>query len=73
MQPDETKNIATKYLALVERYKAQPWKSVKRVKMMLDFMAWFRSHNDNLTDDEKEYLQDNITKVDCDNTWSYNY
>ena len=67
MQPDDTqtKDIAPKYMALVERYKAVPWKSVERIKMMLDFMAWFRNNRDKLTDDEKEYLQSNITKVDC--------
>ena len=62
----ETKDIAPKYLALVERYKAEPFKSIKRVKMMMDFICWFRNHRDELTDDEKEYLQSNITKVNCD-------
>lgn len=75
MQPDytQTKNIATKYMALVERYKAEPFKSIKRVKMMIDFISWFRNNRDKLTDDEKEYLQSNITKVDCDNIPKYTY
>ena len=75
MQPDDTqtKNIATKYMALVERYKAVPWKSIKRVKMMMDFICWYRNHHDELTDDEKEYLLSNITKVDIDNTPKYTY
>ena len=63
MQTEKT--IAPEYLALVERYKAEPFKSIKRIKMMMDFMAWFRNNRDKLTDDEKEYLQNNITKVDC--------
>lgn len=68
MQSDDTqtKNIAPKYLALVERYNAVPWKSIERIKMMMDFVCWFRNNKDKLTDDEKEYLQNNITKVDCD-------
>ena len=61
----QEKDIAPKYLALVERYKSVPWKSVERIKMMMDFTAWFRNHRKELTDDEKEYLQANITKVDC--------
>ena len=75
MLSDETptKDIAPKYLALVERYKTEPFKSFKRVKMMMDFIWWFRNHRDSLTDDEKEYLQNNITQVNDDNLWSYNY
>ena len=75
MHPDETstKDIAPKYLALVERYKTEPFKSFKRVKMMMDFIWWFRNHRDSLTDDEKDYLQNNITQVNDDNLWSYNY
>ena len=67
MQPDDTqtKDIAPKYLALVERYKAEPFKSIKRIKMMMDFIWWFRNHRDELTEDEKDYLQSHITKVDC--------
>lgn len=65
MQTEQAKAIAPKYLALVERYKAVPWKSIERIKMMMDFVCWFRNHRDELTDDEKEYLQTNITKVDC--------
>ena len=66
MQTDQAKAIAPKYLALVERYKAEPFKSIKRIKMMMDFIWWFRLNKDKLTDDEKEYLQNNITKVNCD-------
>ena len=69
---DKEKDIAPKYLALVERYNAVPWKSVERIKMMMDFICWFRSNRDKLTDDEKEYLQSNITKVEC-NGWKYTY
>ena len=66
MQTEQAKAIAPKYLALVERYKAEPFKSFKRVKMMMDFVYWFRNHQDSLTDDEKEYLQTNICKVNND-------
>ena len=66
MQTDQAKAIAPKYLALVERYKAEPFKSIKRIKMMMDFIWWFRRNKEKLTDDEKEYLQNNITKVNCD-------
>ena len=66
MQTEQAKAIAPKYLALVERYKAVPWKSIKRVKMMMDFICWFRNHRDSLTDDEKEYLQTNICTVNTD-------
>ena len=66
MQTDQAKAIAPKYLALVERYKAEPFKSIKRIKMMMHFIWWFRRNKDKLTDDEKEYLQNNITKVNCD-------
>ena len=69
---DKEKDIVPKYLALVERYKAVPWKSVERIKMMMDFICWFRSNRDKLTDDEKEYLQSYITKVEC-NGWKYTY
>ena len=67
MQSDDTqtKDIAPKYMALVERYKAVPKRSFKHTKMIMDFTWWFRNHRDQLTDDEKEYLQTNITKVDC--------
>jgi hypothetical protein len=66
MQTEQAKAIAPKYLALVERYKAEPFKSIKRVKMMMDFICWFRNHLDSLTDDEKEYLQTNICTVNTD-------
>lgn len=62
----ENKDIAPKYLALVERYKAEPFKSIKRVKMMTNFVWWYRKNKDKLTEDEKEYLQANITEVNCD-------
>lgn len=73
MQTEQAKAIAPKYLALVERYKAQPWKSVKRTKMMMDFVSWFKNHHNELTDDEKDYLQENITQVDCDDIPKYTY
>lgn len=62
----QEKDIAPKYMALVERYKAVPWKSIERIKMMMDFVCWFRNNKDKLTDDEKEYLQTNICTVNTD-------
>ena len=75
MLSDETptKDIAPKYMALVERYKAEPFKSFKRVKMMMDFTWWFRNNKEKLTEDEKAYLQANICEVNDDSLWSYNY
>ena len=75
MHSDETtpKGIAAKYLALVERFNAVPIRSFEHTKMVLDFVYWFRNHQDSLTDDEKEYLQTNICKVNDDNLWSYTY
>lgn len=71
---DKEKDIAPKYLALVERFKAEPKKSVERIKMLIAFDPWFRSHADSLTEDEKEYLQENIHYVDLDEKfWSYTY
>lgn len=66
MQTEQAKAIAPKYMALVERYNAVPKRSFKHTKMIMDFTWWFRNHREELTDDEKEYLQNNITKVNCD-------
>ena len=73
MEGNQPKGIEPKYLALVERYKAAPWKSAKRINMMIDFMGWFRRNRDFLTDEEKEYLQANITEVNDDNLWACTY
>ncbi len=74
MQTDQAKAIASKYLALVERFNATPQKSVERIKMLLAFDPWFRSHAESLTEDEKEYLKSNIHYVDLDEKfWSYTY
>ena len=73
MQTDQAKAIAPKYLALVERYKAEPKKSFKHTKMVMEFTWWFRNNKDKLTEDEKAYLQANICEVNDDNLWSYNY
>ena len=68
MLSDETptKDIAPKYLAMIERFIAVPKKSFKHTKMVLDFTWWFRNNKDKLTEDEKEYLQTNICKVNTD-------
>ena len=75
MQADETstKDIAPKYMAMIERFNAVPKKSFKHTKMVLDFTWWFRNNKDKLTEDEKAYLQANICEVNDDNLWSYNY
>ena len=54
---DKEKDIAPKYLALVERFKAEPKKSVERLKMLIAFDPWFRSHADSLTEDEKNIFK----------------
>ena len=72
MQPDETTaqtNIDTKYIEMVERFKAVPVnkKNVKvmlnRYKMMDKFKIWYSNHVNELTKEEREYLQSNICIV----------
>lgn len=74
MEGMSEKAIDPKYLALVERFEAAPKKGVQRIRMLLAFDPWFRSHADSLTDDEKEYLQTKIHRVDLNEKfWSYTY
>ena len=70
MQTEKT--IAPEYLALVERYKAEPKRSFKHTKTIMNFTWWFRRYKDKLTDDEKEFLQENICRVN-DDVPKYNY
>lgn len=73
MQPDETTtktNINPKYLEMVKRFKAVPVnkKNVRvmlnRYKMMDKFKIWYSNHVDELTKEEREYLQSNICPVE---------
>lgn len=65
MERDENKQIDQKYIDLVERFKKEPIKrNVKRIKMLLDFICWYRIHRDILNEDEREFLQANIYRID---------
>ena len=63
------KNINPKYIAMVFRYKLIEGNSktfpniVKRYKMMESFRTWYTKHINELTSDEREYLQANICHV----------
>lgn len=62
----QTGNISQKYIALAERFKSVPntrKNSVRRAKMIIDFVCWYRKNKGILTEKEKEYLQNNIYKV----------
>ena len=64
----ETKsNIDSRYVELVKRFKAVPHDRahrVERIKMLLAFRHWYSMHRDQLTEDEREFLQANIVRVD---------
>lgn len=65
---EETKsNIDSRYVELVKRFKTVPHDrahSVERIKMLLAFRHWYSTHRDQLTVDEREFLQANIARVD---------
>lgn len=64
----QKKQIDQKYIDMVERFKAIPndrKHSVQRLKMIIfKFEPWYRKHRDELTKEEREYLQSNIYRVD---------
>ena len=68
MEQTESTNINPQYIDMVARFKAIPNNRkhcVQRLKMMLfKFEPWFRRHREELTKDEREYLQANIYRVD---------
>lgn len=63
------KNINPKYIAMVFRFKLIQGNGktftniVKRFKMTEDFKVWYSKHVNELTSDEREYLQANICPV----------
>lgn len=70
MQQERTKNIDPKYIDMVARFQAIPNDKkhfIKRFKLMyLKFEPWFRRNRDQLTEDEREYLQANIWRVEAE-------
>ncbi len=63
---EQDKCIATKYIDMVKRFQAIPndrKNNVKRLKMIMAFTCWYRQHEDYLTDEEKEFLQNNIYRI----------
>ena len=63
------KNINPEYIAMVFRFKLAQGDCktfpniVRRFKMMESFRAWYTKHVNELTSDEREYLQANICPV----------
>ena len=63
------KNINPKYIDMVNRFKQIPVdrKNFKtmlyRFKLMEKFEIWYKNHVDELTSEEREYLQANIKPV----------
>ena len=68
MENREEKLIDQKYIDMVERFKAIPndrKHTVERVKMiMFKFDPWYREHKEELTRDERHYLNDNIHRIE---------
>ena len=63
------KDINPKYIAMVFRFKLIEGNGktftniVKRFKMIESFRTWYTKHVNELTNDEREYLQANICPV----------
>jgi hypothetical protein len=63
------KNINPKYINMVNRFKQIPvdrknFKTMlNRFKLMEKFEIWYKNHVDELTSEEREYLQANIKPV----------
>lgn len=51
--------IRQQYIDLVTRFQEARWISVQ-YWMLQDFKEWYDNHQDILTDEEKEYLKENI-------------
>jgi hypothetical protein len=68
MEQTEEKLIDQKYIDMVERFKAIPndrKHTVERLKMILfKFEPWYWKHKDELTRDERHYLNDNIHRCE---------
>lgn len=51
--------IRQQYIDMVTRFEEARWISVQ-YWMLQDFKKWYDMHQDTLTDEEKEYLKENI-------------
>lgn len=51
--------IRQQYIDMVTRFEEARWISVQ-YWMLQDFKEWYDKHQDTLTDEEKEYLKENI-------------
>lgn len=51
--------IRQQYIDMVTRFEEARWISVQ-YWMLQDFKEWYDKHQDMLTDEEKEYLKENI-------------
>jgi len=51
--------IRQKYIEMVTRFKEARWIS-RQFWMLLDFNKWYNEHQDTLTEEEKNYLKENI-------------
>lgn len=51
--------IRQQYIDMVTRFEEARWISVQ-YWMLQDFKKWYDKHQDTLTDEEKEYLKENI-------------
>lgn len=64
------KNIDKKYIDMVARFQSIPNNrkhTAERIKKILfEFDPWYIQHRDELTAEEREYLQNNIHRVDKD-------
>lgn len=54
--------IRPQYFDLVKRYESEKDKA-KKIQMKYKFIDWIKWYNSELTDAEKEYLQEYICKV----------
>lgn len=69
MERTESANINPKYIEMVNRFKQVPvdrknFKTMfNRYKLMEKFEVWYIKHVDELTTEEREYLQANIKPV----------
>lgn len=71
MENTALKNIDKKYInMMVEKFKAIPKDrkhTAERIKMILfEFKPWYISNRENLTKEERKYLQSNISRIDKD-------
>lgn len=68
MEDTALKNIDKKYIDMVDRFRAIPndrRHTAERIKMILfRFDPWYKEHRDELSAEEREYLQSNIHRVE---------